>query len=318
MPNNLNADHDGIQMGDKKLAVQQIKQFLNDPSMEVTEEELNEILDKELQKPEDQIDLKLVDEILAILNPREVSEEEISASWDRFNEKLRASEKEQNPTGAAIRSGNKASVPMTAGKGLVVFLRRFALIAAAIVLLFFVSLGSAKAMKWTFLLKLLNPIAQTFGISLDVQSIDSPINEDYSVVLDDQEMRQFSTEDDIPAKYDGYRIKLNNIPERYSYLDGAFYPSQATNTFNFMYQSGDEWLSYNVSIFQTDDVGIEYQFETTMEVQEVRQVGMVELTFYHNGKDKTQYVSWVDRNAHYSLYGYISMDELTDIINGFQ
>jgi hypothetical protein len=318
MPNNLNADHDRIQMGDKKLTVQQIKQFLNDPSMEVTEEELSEILDKELQKPEDQIDLKLVDEILAILNPREVSEEEISASWDRFNEKLRASEKEQNPTGAAIKSDNKATAPKTAGKGLVVFLRRFALIAAAIVLLFFVSLGSAKAMKWTFLLKLLNPIAQTFGISLDVQSIDRPANEDYSVVLDDQEMRQFSTEDDIPTKYDGYRIKLNKIPERYSYLDGAFYPSQQVNTFNFMYQSGDEWLSYNVNIFKTDAVGIEYEFETTMEVQEVRQIGMVELTFYHNDDDETQYVSWVDRNAHYSLAGYITLDELTAFINGIQ
>ena len=318
MPNNLNANHDGNQMGVKKLTVQQIKQFLNDPSMEVTKEELNEILDSELQKPEDQIDLQMVDDILSVLNPREVSNEEISASWERFNEKLRANEKEQNPTETALKSGNKAVASKTAEKGLVVFLRRFGLIAAALVLLFFVSLGSAKAMKWTFLLKLLNPIAQTFGISLDVQSIDIPLNEEYSVALDDQEMRQFSTEDEIPAKYDGYRIKLNNIPERYSYLDGAFYSTHATKTFNFMYQSGNEWLSYNVNIFETDEMGMEYQFETTMEVQEVHQVGMVELTFYHNDDDETQYVSWVDRNAHYSLYGYISMDELTDIINGFQ
>jgi hypothetical protein len=318
MPNNLNAGHDGNQMGDKKLTVQQIKQFLNDPSMEVTKEELNEILEAELQKPEDKIDLQLVDDILAVLNPREVSEEEISASWDRFNEKLRKNEEEQNPTETAVESRSNAIAPKNTGKGIVVFLRRAGLIAAAIVLLFFVSLGSAKAMKWTFLLKLLNPIAQTFGISLDVQDIDIPSTEKYSSVLDDQEMRQFTTEDEIPVKYDGYRIKLNSIPERYSYIGGTFYPSQATNTFNFMYQSGDEWISYNVNIFKTDNVGIEYQFETTMEVQEVRQIGMIELTFYHNGKDKTQYVSWVDRNAHYSLYGCISIDELTDIINGFQ
>jgi hypothetical protein len=90
------------------------------------------------------------------------------------------------------------------------------------------------------------------------------------------------------------------------------------DTFNITYKTGDEWLFYNVNIFDTDQVGIEYQFETTMEVQEKRQIGMIELTFYHNGDDETQSVSWVDRNAHYSLYGWISMDELTDIINGFQ
>ena len=85
-----------------------------------------------------------------------------------------------------------------------------------------------------------------------------------------------------------------------------------------MYLSGEEWLFYNVNIFETDQVGIEYQFETTLEVQEKCQIGMIELTFYHNGKEKTQYVSWVDRNAHYSIYGSISLEELTDIINAIK
>ncbi len=173
-------------------------------------------------------------------------------------------------------------------------------------------------MRWTFLLKLLNPIAQTFGISLDELKPDTPPAEAYSSRIDAQSMQQFSTEDEIPIEYNGYRIKLNNIPERFTFSNGTFYPGQAMNSFDFMFLSGEEWLFYNVNIFETDQVGIEYQFETTLEVQEKRQIGMIELTFYHNGSGDTQLVSWVDRNAHYSIYGYISLEELTDIINGIE
>ena len=173
-------------------------------------------------------------------------------------------------------------------------------------------------MRWTFLLKLLNPIAQTFGISLDELKPDTPPAEAYSSRIDARSMQQFCTEDEMPIEYNGYRIKLNNIPERFAFSGGTFYPNQQVNTFNFMYLFGEERLFYNVNIFETDQVGIEYQFETTLEVQEKRQIGMIELTFYHNGSGDTQLVSWVDRNAHYSIAGYISLEELTDIINGIE
>ena len=310
MPNNLNANHDGVHMGEKELTVQQVRQFLNDPSMEVTDKQLNDLLEAELQKPEDQIDLQLVDEILAALNPREVSEEEISASWKRLNQKIQAIQSEQKDNEAVTESTKASRKPIFR------ILRNFGLVAAAVVLLFFVSLGSARAMKWTFLLKFLNPIAQTFGIKLDDQITDIPSMEEYTAILDDQEKQQFSTEDEIPIKYNGYQIKLNNIPERFEFVEGSFYPTELMKSFDFLYQSRVEWLSYNVNIFETEQIGLEYQFETTMEVQEVRHIGMIELTFYHNGDDDTQSVSWVDRNAHYSLYGHITLEELTEIIQG--
>ena len=90
------------------------------------------------------------------------------------------------------------------------------------------------------------------------------------------------------------------------------------DTFNFFYLDREKWLQYSVNIFETDEVGLQYMFETTLEKTGKSNIGMIELTFYHNGTEETQYVSWVDRNAHYSLYGYITMEELTDIINGIQ
>ena len=313
MSNNLNATHPEDNQGKKKLTAEQVKQILHHSSKEVTEEKLNEILEKELQKPDNEVDLELVDEILAELNPMEVTPDEISASWTRLEAKI-------NQNGPTAKAGTEktARARKRIRRPLLVFLRRAVLAAAAVVLLFFVSLGSARAMRWTFLLKLLNPIAQTFGISLDELKPDTPPAEAYSSRIDAQSMQQFSTEDEIPIEYNGYRIKLNNIPERFTFSNGTFYPSDLMKTFNCMYQSGDEWLFYNVNIFETDQVGIEYQFETTMEVQEKRQIGMIELTFYHNGDDETQSVSWVDRNAHYSIYGHISLEELTDIINGIE
>ena len=313
MSNNLNATHPEDNQGKKKLTAEQVRQILHHSSKEVTKEKLNEILEKELQKPDNEVDLELVDEILAELNPMEVTPDEISASWTRLEAKI-------NQNGSTAKAGTEktARARKRIRRPLLVFLRRAALAAAAVVLLFFVSLGSARAMRWTFLLKLLNPIAQTFGISLDELKPDTPPAEAYSSRIDAQSMQQFSTEDEIPIEYNGYRIKLNNIPERFTFSNGTFYPGQAMNSFDFMFLSGEEWLFYNVNIFETDQVGIEYQFETTLEVQEKRNIGMIELTFYHNGDDETQSVSWVDRNAHYSIYGYISLEELTDIINGIE
>ena len=313
MSNNLNATHPEDNQGKKKLTAEQVRQILHHSSKEVTKEKLNEILEKELQKPDNEVDLELVDEILAELNPMEVTPDEISASWTRLEAKI-------NQNGPTAKAGTEktARARKRIRRPLLVSLRRAALAAVAVVLLFFVSLGSARAMRWTFLLKLLNPIAQTFGISLDELKPDTPPAEAYSSSIDAQSMQQFFTEDEIPIEYNGYRIKLSNIPERFAFYNGMFYPNQQMDTFNITYKTGDEWLFYNVNIFDTDQVGIEYQFETTMEVQEKRQIGMIELTFYHNGDDETQYVSWVDRNAHYSIYGYISLEELTDIINGIE
>ena len=313
MSNNLNATHPEDNQRKKKLTAEQVRQILHHSSKEVTKEKLNEILEKELQKPDSEVDLELVDEILAELNPMEVTPNEISASWTLLEAKIN-----QNEAAAKAGMEKTAGARKRMRRPLLVFLRRAVLAAAAVVLLFFVSLGSARAMRWTFLLKLLNPIAQTFGISLDELKPDTPPAETYSSTMDGQDMRQFSTEDEIPIEYNDYRIKLNNIPERFAFSSGMFYPGQAMNTFNFVYLSGEEWLFYNVNIFDTDQVGIEYQFETTLEVQEKRQIGMIELTFYHNGSGDTQLVSWVDRNAHYSIAGYISLEELTDIINAIK
>jgi hypothetical protein len=96
--------------------------------------------------------------------------------------------------------------------------------------------------------------------------------------------------------------------------DGQFYRSGEINAFNTMYQLGNEWLSYNVNVFENENANGLQDYETTLEVVDRRYIGMIEVLFYRNDDLDTRYVSWVDRNAHYSLFGNLPMDELYTII----
>ena len=281
-----------------------IQQFLNEPESEVNKRRLQEILDEEMNKPEDQIDLQLVDEILAVLEPQTTEQKEINASWDRLDQKIQDKQSEDKTKSAPLRKT-------------VVFLGRIAAVAAAIVVLFFITVGSAKAMKWTFLLKFLNPIAQTFGISLDEREPET--DQSMNSIMEDSitERTQFSSEADVPVQYMGYRIRLYRVPERFTFVDGSVLHDETWIVFNLFYQSGEEWLSYSINIFTDDETVLLLDYEKTVDELRTENVGMKELTFYHNSDDETISVSWVDRNAHYSLFGNLSEEELSDIIEGF-
>ncbi len=281
-----------------------IQQFLNEPESEVNKRRLQEILDEEINKPEDQIDLQLVDEILAVLEPRTAEQKEIDASWDRLDQKIQDKQTEDKMRPAPLRKT-------------VVFLGKIAAVAAAIIVLFFITVGSAKAMKWTFLLKFLNPIAQTFGISLDEREPETDQTMNSSMEDSILESTQFSSEADVPIQYKGYRIRLSHVPERFTFVNGSVLHDETWIVFNLFYQSGEEWLSYSINIFTDDETVLLLDYEKTVDELRTENVGMKELTFYHNSRDKTVSVSWVDRNAHYSLVGNLTEEELFEIVEGF-
>lgn len=281
-----------------------IQQFLNEPESEVNKRRLQEILDEEINKPEDQIDLQFVDEILAVLEPRIVEREEIDASWDRLDQKIQDKQTEDKTRPAPLRKT-------------IVFLGKIAAVAAAIVVLFFITVGSAKAMKWTFLLKFLNPIAQTFGISLDEREPETDQEMNYPIEDSILEQTQFSSEADVPIQYMGYKIRLNHVPERYAFVNGSVLNDETWTIFNMFYQFDEGWLNYYVNIFPENEADLVLDYEKTADVLKTENVGMKELTFYHNSDEETLSVSWVDRNAHYSLFGNLTEDELSEIIEGF-
>jgi hypothetical protein len=263
----------------------------------VTEEELNQILEDELNKPESEMDMQLIDEILEILEPRKVTQEEIEAGWEKLSKKFRARQ---------IR------------KNTVMHLRRALIAAAAVVVLFFVSLGSARAMKWTFLLKYLEPIAQTFGIYTENRAEITNQLPAYQAETEDNERIDYSSDKEVPELYEGYRIRLHNVPRRFQFVTGSLTKNSDMDVFNLFYQNESGWLNHSIQIFNGEGTALGFAFEKAIEEPYTQSVGMKELTFYHNSDDGTLSVSWIDRNAHYLLLGNITEEELQDILEGFK
>ena len=66
-----------------------IEKLFTDPENNLTEQQLQDMLDKELSKPTAEINTTLIDDILFCLNPCDVSEEEINAGLAKLRAALR-------------------------------------------------------------------------------------------------------------------------------------------------------------------------------------------------------------------------------------
>ena len=66
-----------------------LERLRTDPEISFTEQQLQDMLDVELDKPADKMDLALVDEILAVLEPRKVTEADIRAGAEKLKQLFR-------------------------------------------------------------------------------------------------------------------------------------------------------------------------------------------------------------------------------------
>ena len=300
MSNNLKRDN----LTNQEL----LQQFLNVPEREVNRKRLEQILDDEMNKPEDQIDLQLVDDILAALETEPVDKKEANASWDRLDRKIEEMEEKE-----------KTHPPHARKRNVFVFVGRVAAVAASLIILFFISFASARAMKWTFLLKYLNPIAQTFGISLDERKPEPPQSAYFILDQSPLDSNPFSSEVDVPEMYKGYRIRLNHVPERFTFDSGYVFSNPYMIKILCFYQSIEEgWLQYSVNIFPNEDISGQFDFEKTEENAIAQYAGMKEITIYKNADDGVVSSSWIDRNAHYGIYGSVTEAEMNALLHGFE
>lgn len=66
-----------------------LDKIMHDTSLELSEQDLNVMLENELKKPLSEMDISLVDEILKCFGGRAVTQDEIEHSLDRLREKMR-------------------------------------------------------------------------------------------------------------------------------------------------------------------------------------------------------------------------------------
>lgn len=274
-----------------------IERIANDSALEMNTHELKELLDLELSKPAEEMDVQLVQELLEILQPGEVPQAKKQEVWQNVSR--------------AILSERKKTHPL---------LRRFVAVAALIVLLFGLTIGAASAFRWTFLWKLLEPVAETFGIYRNYSEKDrSETTDAHLYTLEEAESVQELYTDlaMLPDTFMGYMIKPKWIPEGYEFLQATVYSDSTMCAYTIDYTRENDEMSTSVTFYLDEEAVLGHLYERTVDIPMEQLIGQVKVTFYRNTTDKVQLVSWIDGDAHYNTRGNLTVDEIERIVGSF-
>jgi hypothetical protein len=256
--------------------------------------ELNRMLEEELAKPEAEIDVELVDELLALLEESTPSEVEKTRTWQKISAEL-SKEQKRRPVWTRMR--------------------RVAIIMIGVIALFAISLSTAKALRWTFLLKLLEPLAQTFGIVTTDQLTESDsIKGEVSVEGDDTEQIVYDSFEAMPKTYKGHVVVPGWVPERYAFDHGTFFDNGWVEKHTVSYRYNDQSLSIDMTAYQEENTIVDFQYERAIDEPKTIDVEGIEALFYENSREGSIYAVWINDNVNYNLFGVVTREELIRII----
>ena len=269
-----------------------LDRLFNHNDTELMPNELRQLLDAELAKPEDEMDTQLISDIIDLLDIEPPTPAEKKADWSAIEKKYR----------------RKRRLPRV--------LRSIAITAASIVAVFLISLTSAKAFNWTFLLKYLLPVAQTFGIISSDYTIDDGQETEYRFedAMDTQEV-DFTSLDELPSQFAAAVVESDCVPDGYGFVQGNWYRSFNLEKCNMLFEKADQWFVIEMMEFTDDtDPTTDFEFERQVDVPLTIEINGVEVTLYYNSDDSGISVSWLQGNTHFNLLGTLDEEELAYII----
>jgi len=272
-----------------------LRRLIQEKDMELMPLELNHMLEEELAKPEAEIDVALVDELLKLLEESEPSEVEKRRIWHGITDQL---EKES-------RKRSSRTV-----------LHRVAAILIGVIALATLTLGTAQAFRLTFLLKLLEPLAQTFGIVTTDQLAESnPAEGKIIIGIDDIEQNVYDSLERMPRKVNEHTIIPDWVPERYSFEHGTTFDNGAYQRYTVTYHSDDDWLFIETTLFPDEDTVVDFRYERAVIEPVMIDVAGVGVQLYQNDDNQTLYASWINDTVSYNLSGALSKEELVRIVS---
>lgn len=261
---------------------------------ELSRDDLEQILDAELSKPEAEMDTELVQQILEMLEetPSQAQQRE---AWRKTDKRLKL----------------KQWQPVVSG------LTQIAAVGVILVALMFATYGTAQALNWEFLLRWMRPFAETFMVYTGDKPDPTP-EPVTSEVYDDMEMEftqaEFDTLADCPDKVDGYPAKPVWMPEQFTYVQGSMYSDMQITTITHVFRSDSGNCIIDISMLEDKNNTDAYQFEQLPAVNTSMYVAGYQVTFYLNTRNAQVTASWFDQNVHYSITGKISEDEIISIL----
>lgn len=277
-----------------------IDSLANDKTVEMKSDDLVQMLNTELGKPENEINAQLVQEILDALEPSTPDPVQMRATWSKVKENLpKRQEKNRWPVRAA---------QMVAS-------------AAVICIIFVSTIEDAGAFRWTLIQRILKPVAETFGIVIDENPDDTIVETETSVYsIDDihSEQEVYSTLAEVPDMFGENLIKPKWIPEGFEFSIGTHFSSLDSEIFSLDFVRDQAYFNLHIHINTLDSSVYFRKFERNLDIPIEMTIGPHQVTFYNNTEDREQSALWIDQNAHYLLVGELSFDEVSMIIENMK
>ena len=261
---------------------------------ELSRDDLEQILDAELSKPEAEMDTELVQQILDLLEetPSQAQQRE---AWRKTDKRLML----------------KQWQPVVTG------LTRIAAVGVILVALMFATYGTAQALNWEFLLRLMKPFAETFMIYSGDDPVATPepkVNEVYSDTGLASTQAEFTTLADCPDKIDGYPAKPVWMPERFTYFMGSMYSDVQVTAVTHIFKSDAGRCIIDISKFRDNKDASSYHFEQLPDEISTMYVAHHQVAFYYNTDQATITASWLVENTNYFITGAVSQEEIVSIV----
>ncbi len=262
---------------------------------ELSRDDLEQMLDAELSKPEAEMDTELVQQILDLLEetPSQAQQRE---AWRKTDKRLKL----------------KQWQPVVTG------LTRIAAVGVILVALMFATYGTAQALNWEFLLRLMKPFAETFMIYSGDTPEPTPVpvtSEVYSDMGMEFIQQEFATLADCPDKVDSYPAKPVWMPERFTYLQGSMYSDVMITSITHVFRSDSGNCIVDISMLADENLSDAYQFEQLPAENASMYVAGYQITFYRNSDNATLIASWTSDNVHYTIAGSVNEEEIAKIID---
>lgn len=260
---------------------------------ELSRDDLEQILDAELSKPEAEMDTELVQQIVDLLEetPSQAQQRE---AWRKTDKRLKLKQWQPFVTG----------------------LTKIAAVVVILVALMFATYGTAQALNWEFLLRWMRPFAETFMVYTGDKPTPTPMPQG-DVVYDDFTMtftqQEFASLADCPDKIDGYPVKPVWMPERFTYLQGNMYSDAHTTAVTHVFQSDNGRCIIDISKVENSNVTDSYHFERVPDENMSTYVNGHQITFYTNTDNAILAASLVFENTTYYVSGAVSEEEIVSI-----
>lgn len=271
-----------------------LEKLLRAYETEMNTDALESILENELNKPAEEIDTGLIEDLMEILQPEEMSDKQQQQLWKRIQKKITPRHDHRN-------------------------FRRLAAIAAILVLVCSFAFTPAAASPWQFLKRLLKPVAETFGIYLNYSessSTETPNVHQYRISEDETTPVIYYDLSEVPDSYDGYAIKPGWVPEGFKFIRVSSFSEVHMQKYAFHYLRGNQELNITIAIHADPYAVVKFEYERVSGVPTECVLNDTVVTFYNNYQDEneSQHVSWVNDNAYYSIRGSVTNEELDQII----